>query len=44
MALKFILNFTHIALAATRVLFTGCKMKEGFTLVGVFMEGTTFTF
>jgi hypothetical protein len=26
-----------------RVLFSGCKMKEGLTLLGVFMEGTTLT-
>jgi hypothetical protein len=26
-----------------RVLFSGCKMEEGLTLIGVFMEGTTLT-
>jgi hypothetical protein len=26
-----------------RVLFLGCKMMEGLTLIGVFQEGTTLT-
>jgi hypothetical protein len=26
-----------------RVLLSGCKVEEGLTLVGVFMEGTTLT-
>jgi hypothetical protein len=35
--------FNHFEMLPPRVLFSGCKVKVGLTLVGVFQEGSTLT-